>query len=218
LTDARQSERGSRHERTFGGRRRQLRHASRRGGAERLRAGSVGWWARRGGDPPGGALVLRPRLATVEIDPTSPQVSCQVQALHRLGEWQGRWPPQNRPLARTGVDLDPRNDAEFEVLIILSPHTLLADGCDEDGRNIYSADDHGGLWLKLTADENAEVAAAVRGRCRRGGAQSTTAGAPLAAPFRLAISGIRARSASAASEGLEGGHGEHYCESTSKSR
>jgi hypothetical protein len=26
------------------------------------------------------------------------------------------------------VDLDPRNDAEFEVLIILSPHTLLADG------------------------------------------------------------------------------------------
>ena len=77
-------------------------------------------------------LVLRPRLATVEIDPNvaawPPEVSCQVQALHRLGERQGRWPPRNRPLARTGVDLDPRNDAEFEVLIILSPHTLLADG------------------------------------------------------------------------------------------
>ena len=77
-------------------------------------------------------LVLRPRLATVEIDPNvaawPPEVSCQVQALHRLGERQGRWPPQNRPLARTGVDLDPRSDAEFDVLIILSPHTLLADG------------------------------------------------------------------------------------------
>jgi hypothetical protein len=106
-------------------------------------------------------LVLRPRLATVEIDPTSPpwplEVSRQVQALHRLGERQGRWPPRNRPLARTGVDLDPRNDAEFEVLITLSPHTLLADGWDEDGRNIYSASDEGGLWLRLTADEHAEV-------------------------------------------------------------
>jgi len=214
--------RGTRHERTFGRRRRQLRHASRRGGAERLRAGSVGWWARRGGDPPGGAACAasasRHRGDRPNVAAWPPEVSCQVQALHRLGERQGRWPPQNRPLARTGVDLDPRNDAEFEVLIILSSHTLLADGCDEDGRNIYSADDQGGLWLKLTADENAEVAAAVRGRCRRGGAQSTIAGAPLAAPFRLAISGIRARSASAASEGLEGGHGEHYCESTSKSR
>lgn len=106
-------------------------------------------------------LVLRRRLASVEIDPTSPpwppDVSRQVQLLHRLGERQGRWPPRNRPLARTSVDLDPRDDIEFGVLIALSPYTLLADGWDEGGRNIYSADDQGGLWLCLTADEYAEV-------------------------------------------------------------
>jgi len=116
------------------------------------------------------------------------------------------------------VDLDPRNDAEFEVLIILSPHTLLADGYDEDGRNVYSADDQGGLWLKLTADEHAEVSrrlseVGVGERC-----SVHNRPRPLATPFRRAISGMRARSASAASEGLEGGHGEPYCESTSKSR
>jgi hypothetical protein len=59
--------------------------------------------------------------------------------------------------ARTGVDLDPCDDAEFEVLVTLAPHTLLADGYDEEGRRIYSAPDQGGLWASLSADEHAEV-------------------------------------------------------------
>jgi hypothetical protein len=106
-------------------------------------------------------LVLRPRLATVEIDPTSPpwppEASRQVQGLYWLAERQGRWPPPRRPLARTGVDLDPRDDTEFEIVIALSPHTLLADGYDRAGRNIYSAADQGGLWLTLTVGEHREL-------------------------------------------------------------
>jgi len=53
-------------------------------------------------------LVLRPRLATVEIDPTSPpwppEVSCQVQALHRLGERPGATnPPAGKDRAWTST-------------------------------------------------------------------------------------------------------------------
>jgi hypothetical protein len=106
-------------------------------------------------------LVLRPRLVAVEIDPTPPpwpsQVSRHVQVLHGIAERQGRWPPRNRPFASTGIDLDPDDDAEFEVLVALSPHTLLADGYDQDGRNVYSATDEGGLWLSLRAEEHDAV-------------------------------------------------------------
>ena len=111
-------------------------------------------------------LVLRPRLVTVEIDPASPpwpsRVSRHVQALNRIGERQGRWPPPERPFASTGVDLDPRKDGDFEVLVALSPHALLADGYDGEGRNIYSASDQGGLWLTLTIDEHADVVRRLR--------------------------------------------------------
>jgi len=80
-----------------------------------------------------------------------------VEALHEIGARQGRWPPRNRPFARTGVDLDPRADAEFEILVALSPYTLLADGWDQDHVNIYDANDEGGLWLNLSTEEHAQI-------------------------------------------------------------
>ena len=98
------------------------------------------------------------------------------------------------------MDLDPRNDAEFEGMTTLSPHTLLADGYDGAGRNIYSADDQGGLWLKLTTDEHAELSQRLSEVGVGESVLSPQPRAPLATPFRLAISGMRARSR-AVSEG-----------------
>jgi hypothetical protein len=106
-------------------------------------------------------LVLRPNLKSVELEPTDagwPEgVRSAVQALHTLGAEQGRVPPVRRIFARTGVDLDPAVDQHFEIVCALAPHTLLADGWDLAGNNVYSATDAGGLWLRLSRGQHEQL-------------------------------------------------------------
>lgn len=101
-------------------------------------------------------LVLRPHLDRVEIDPDSgwpPEVADAVAQLHQIGQAQGRIPPRARTLWMSGVDLTPRDDAHFALLVALCPLTLRGDGCDADTRHLYSTNDIGGLWVRLTDAE-----------------------------------------------------------------
>jgi hypothetical protein len=110
---------------------------------------------------PAALMVLRPHLESVEFDPTEagwPEgVRSAVEALHTVGAEQGRWPPTKRLFARTGVDLDPAVDQHFEILCALASHTLLADGWDHAGNNIYSATDSGGLSLRLSRAQHEQL-------------------------------------------------------------
>jgi hypothetical protein len=149
-----------RHVRTFGGRRRQLRHASRCGGSSR----APSCWISRLVGPPWWRPTGRRCLCCVHVSPPwrstqrrrrGPRKS-RAKSRRCTGSVSGR-APRTRPLARTG-----RGPRPAERCRVRGPdHPVSAHAAGrrlrEDGRNVYSADDQGGLWLKLTADEHAEV-------------------------------------------------------------
>jgi hypothetical protein len=105
--------------------------------------------------------VLRPDLKRVEMDPAEAgwpeEVRSAVDELHAVGAAQGRWPERKRVVARTGVDLDPAVDRDFEIACALAPHAVLADGWDLAGNNVYEATDSGGLLLTLSRAQHEEL-------------------------------------------------------------
>ncbi len=80
-----------------------------------------------------------------------------VAHLHQIGQAQGRIPPRARTLWMSGVDLDPGDDTHFALLVALCPLTLCGDGYDADTRHLYSGNDVGELWVRLTDAEHQEL-------------------------------------------------------------
>ncbi|WP_062641134.1 hypothetical protein [Streptomyces maremycinicus] len=56
-----------------------------------------------------------------------------------------------------GIDIDVRDDAQFELLSDLAPHTINAEGWRGD-RLVFSASDSGTtLWIAVTQEQEAEL-------------------------------------------------------------
>ncbi|MEV7731452.1 hypothetical protein AB0O75_04910 [Streptomyces sp. NPDC088921] len=56
-----------------------------------------------------------------------------------------------------GIDIDVRDDGQFEVLSDLVPYTIHAEGW-WDGRLVFSASDSGtSLWIEVTQEQKAEL-------------------------------------------------------------
>lgn len=56
-----------------------------------------------------------------------------------------------------GIDIDVRDDGQFEVLSDLVPYTIHAEGW-RDGRLVFSASDSGtALWIEVTQEQEAEL-------------------------------------------------------------
>ncbi|MGW7364361.1 hypothetical protein ACWGI8_13255 [Streptomyces sp. NPDC054841] len=56
-----------------------------------------------------------------------------------------------------GIDIDVRDDAQFELLLDLAPHTISAEGWRGD-RLVFSASDSGtSLWIAVTQEQEAEL-------------------------------------------------------------
>ncbi|CAM5413515.1 hypothetical protein SSPIM334S_07929 [Streptomyces spiroverticillatus] len=56
-----------------------------------------------------------------------------------------------------GIDIDVRDDAQFELLLDLVPHTINAEGWRGD-QLVFSASDSGtSLWMVVTQGQEAEL-------------------------------------------------------------
>ncbi|MFF8775241.1 hypothetical protein [Kitasatospora sp. NPDC015120] len=56
-----------------------------------------------------------------------------------------------------GIDIDVREDAQFELLLDLAPHTINAEGRRGD-QLVFSASDSGtSLWIAVTLEQEAEL-------------------------------------------------------------
>lgn len=56
-----------------------------------------------------------------------------------------------------GIGIDVRDDAQFEVLVDLAPHTIHAEG-SRQGRPVFSAGDSGtSLWTALSPEQEAQL-------------------------------------------------------------
>jgi hypothetical protein len=56
-----------------------------------------------------------------------------------------------------GIDIDVRDDGQFEVLSDLAPYTIHAEGWRE-GRQVFSASDSGtALWIAVTQEQEAQL-------------------------------------------------------------
>ncbi|MGA5550560.1 hypothetical protein [Streptomyces pseudogriseolus] len=56
-----------------------------------------------------------------------------------------------------GIDIDVRDDVQFELMLDLVPHTINAEGWRED-RLVFSASDSGtSLWMAVTQEQEAEL-------------------------------------------------------------
>ncbi|MFI0960661.1 hypothetical protein ACH4S8_04465 [Streptomyces sp. NPDC021080] len=56
-----------------------------------------------------------------------------------------------------GIDIDVRDDGQFEVLSDLAPYTIHTEGW-RDGRQIFSASDSGtALWIEVTQEQEAAL-------------------------------------------------------------
>ncbi|THA78681.1 hypothetical protein [Streptomyces sp. A0592] len=107
-------------------------------------------------------LVLRSSIETAHIDAYSdaawPQevVSSYERALSmgRDEAARGARSAKDDPM---GIDVDVRDDAQFEVLLDLAPYTIHAEGW-RGGRQIFSASDTGtALWVAVTQQQEVEL-------------------------------------------------------------
>ncbi|MEV4440216.1 hypothetical protein AB0K09_14540 [Streptomyces sp. NPDC049577] len=63
-----------------------------------------------------------------------------------------------------GIDIDVRDDEQFEVLSDLAPYTIGAEGRRE-GRLVFSAGDSGtSLWISVTREQEAELRSRLEAR------------------------------------------------------
>lgn len=61
-----------------------------------------------------------------------------------------------------GIDIDVRDDEQFEVLVDLAPYTIHAEA-GRGGRRVFSASDTGtGLWMAVTPEQEGELVARLR--------------------------------------------------------
>lgn len=59
-----------------------------------------------------------------------------------------------------GIDIDPADDEQFDIVRVLTPFTIHAEFSGTSGEQLYSASDTGtGLWMALTADEHQQLVA-----------------------------------------------------------
>jgi hypothetical protein len=107
--------------------------------------------------------VLRAGIEAAHVDAYSdvpwPQdvVSCYERALAmaRDAVAVGARSPRDDP--GMGIDVDVRDDAQFEVLLALAPYTIHAEG-RRQGRPVFSAGDTGtALWLAVTEWQEVEL-------------------------------------------------------------
>ncbi|MFD8911489.1 hypothetical protein [Streptomyces sp. NPDC059575] len=108
-------------------------------------------------------LVLRSNIETAHIDAYSdvawPQevVSHYERALSIGQDAVARGARSVKGDPGMGIDVDVRDDAQFEVLLALAPYTIHAEGWRQ-GRQIFSAGDTGtALWVAVTQQQEAEL-------------------------------------------------------------
>jgi hypothetical protein len=103
--------------------------------------------------------VLRSSIDAAHIDAYSgdawpPEVlhSCE-RALLLAREQVARGHRSKRSDPGMGIDIDVRDDGQFEVLSDLAPYTIHAEG-RRDGRQVFSAGDSGtALWIEVTQEQ-----------------------------------------------------------------
>ena len=108
-------------------------------------------------------LVLRSSIETAHIDAYSNAPwPHEVLAFHErallLGQdavAQGTRSAKNDP--GMGIDIDVRDDAQFEILVNLAPHTIHAEG-RRGSRTVFTASDTGSApWASVTQPQEAEL-------------------------------------------------------------
>ncbi|GAA2222110.1 hypothetical protein GCM10010232_03080 [Streptomyces amakusaensis] len=107
-------------------------------------------------------LVLRDSLRTAHLDAYSDEpwpADVLPSYEHALSLAETAAPPGPRPAKRRdlgmGIDLDPRDDAHFTVLLDLAPHTISAEAHGDEGP-LFSASDTGtALWIAVTPAQEA---------------------------------------------------------------
>ncbi|MFJ4584030.1 hypothetical protein [Streptomyces echinatus] len=108
-------------------------------------------------------LVLRSSIETAHIDAYSdaawPQevVSSYEHALAMGRDEVVRGTRSAKDDPGMGIDVDVRDDAQFEVLLALAPYTIHAEGWCE-GQQVFSASDTGtALWVAVTQQQEEEL-------------------------------------------------------------
>ncbi|MEU0136855.1 hypothetical protein ABZ172_22935 [Streptomyces sp. NPDC006296] len=107
--------------------------------------------------------VLRQGIDAAHIDAYSgdawpPEVLHSYErALLLAGEEVARGRRSRRSDPEMGIDIDVRDDGQFEVLLDLAPYTIHAEG-RRDGRLVFSASDSGtALWIEATQEQEAAL-------------------------------------------------------------
>lgn len=113
--------------------------------------------------------VLRPGIDTAHLDAYSddtwpPEALPSYERLLTLGRERaladGR--RSRRDDHGMAIDIDVRDDEQFELLLTLAPYTIGAEAAQGE-RSVFSANDSGtSLWLAVTREQEAEL----RGRLR----------------------------------------------------
>ncbi|MYQ48009.1 hypothetical protein GTW40_23675 [Streptomyces sp. SID4985] len=113
-------------------------------------------------------LVLRSSIETAHIDAYSdvawPQevVSHYERALSIGRDEVVRGARSANGDPGMGIDIDVRNDAEFEMLLALAPYTIHAEGWRQ-GQQIFSVGDTGtALWVAVTRQQEADLMSRLR--------------------------------------------------------
>jgi len=107
--------------------------------------------------------VLRSSIETAHIDAYSdaawPQevVSLYERALSMGRDAVVRGARSIKDDPGMGIDIDVRDDAQFEVLLALAPYTIHAEAW-RTGRQVFSAGDTGtALWVAVTQQQEVEL-------------------------------------------------------------
>ncbi|MEU0404811.1 hypothetical protein ABZ318_32275 [Streptomyces sp. NPDC006197] len=107
--------------------------------------------------------VLRPGIDAVHLDAYSddawpPAVLSSYERVMSLArEAVARGTRSRRDDLGMGIDIDVRDDAQFELLLDLAPYTINAEGWRGD-QMVFSASDSGtSLWMAVTPGQEAEL-------------------------------------------------------------
>ncbi|MEU0437996.1 hypothetical protein ABZ153_41760 [Streptomyces sp. NPDC006290] len=107
--------------------------------------------------------VLRSSIDAAHIDAYSgdawpPEILHSYErALQLAREEVARGHRRRRSDPGMGIDIDVRDDGQFEVLSDLAPYTIHAEGW-RNGRQVFSASDTGtALWIEVTQEQEAAL-------------------------------------------------------------
>ncbi|MDJ0466456.1 hypothetical protein [Streptomyces sp. H27-C3] len=109
--------------------------------------------------------VLRPGITTAHLDAYSDDewptavLQSHERALSLAREALKQGTRSRRDDPGMGIDIDVRDDAQFEVLVDLAPYTIDAE-CSQEGQSVFSASDSGtSLWITITPKQETELRA-----------------------------------------------------------